>query len=232
MCFNLSIIDWTAISSIITGIMAILTLFAIIAAFRSAKAAKNSTAVAKQANDVAQRTLREMIYQREQMERPYIVIAFDCSFDNYSLFFTITNFGNRPATDVSVSFDDDFLIAVGNQNESEMSQESLVALSKPFYIAPHQSYKVYFGSIGSNIMKRTEDVVIDCTYKWLKSDNSVTAERNETRINLGNYHWISERWRNKGNQPIDKIAKSLNQIDKNISFLTKKMSIQEGAPDE
>jgi hypothetical protein len=80
----------------------------------------------------------------------------------------------------------------------------------------------FYLCLSSAIITRTEDVVIDCTYKWLKNDNSIAMEKNETRINLGNYHWISEKWRNKGNQPIDKIAKSLNQIDKNISFLIKK----------
>ena len=103
MIFDLCTIDWTAISSLITGLMAFLTLIAITIAFRS--------------NKIARKSFNEMVYQREQRERPYVAMGLDFDFENEMVLFTITNYGNRTADKVSVKFDDASLEAVGTPSE-------------------------------------------------------------------------------------------------------------------
>jgi len=186
------------------------------------------------ANKIASDVLQEMILQREQAERPYVVIGFECSFENNSLYFTLTNHGNRPAENVSVQFDEKFLNAVGDQkrngNQSDSDcryKDKLLLLLKPFNISLNQSYKVYFGSIGSDIMRYEENITITCSYGWRKINGETVTDKNEVTLNISNYHWISEKWLNKNNQPIDKIAKLLAKIEKNISKIANESSVQD-----
>ncbi|MCL2397091.1 MAG: hypothetical protein FWC93_03400 [Defluviitaleaceae bacterium] len=211
MHFDLCTIDWTAISSIVAGLVAILTLCAIIAAFR--------------ANKTSKAALAEMIYQREQSERALVIIAFDANFDNKTLYFTITNQGTRHAGKVSITFDSDFVRAVGQKSEkvslerAQRFQKKLeLFMRSQFDLAPQQSRKIYFAKLGSYVLYRDNDVHITYSYEWRKPDGKLDSDADSLAMNLSNYHWVSDIQINKGRQPIDRIANSLERIEKNVRY--------------
>lgn len=196
--------------------MAILTFVAILVAFNSNRIAKRATEDAKNANRIADATFKEMVYQREQQKRPYVSLSLDVDFEISKMFFTITNYRNRPADKISINFDDHFLKSVSDSIDNPKGNTFRVALDRlivsEFNLAPHQSRKIHFANIGSSVIKRNADIVISYSYQWLKGNGDIDTETNEPLINLSHYHWIGETWKNKGNQPLDKIVRSLEKF--------------------
>jgi hypothetical protein len=223
-------IDWVATSAVATTIMAFLTYTVIRKTSESNRISERSVSEARDANEIAERAFEEMVYQREQTERPFVIIELDFSFDNETAFFIVKNHGSRFADGISVSFDNDFIDAVGAdskegwQKRAEMFKATLQGFSNSkFHLAPQQSRKIYFAKIGSDVIGRTEDIHIGCSYEWVRSDGSKMQDCNETTMNLSDYHWVGEIWKNKGKQPINKIAKSLDSVNANMSKVGRKL---------
>jgi len=210
MTFDLTTIDWTAVYALVVAIMIILTVIAIIAAFRS-------NAQAKKANIISEKTLEELIDQRENAERPLITVGLDVNPDNKTAYFIISNHGNRPADKISVSFDENFLNALDDKG---FKSKIKLFLSSEFDLVPQQSYKIYFANFGDDVINRNADIQIDCSYEWYKSGGVRGQERSRSILNLSNYFWLGEIWKNKNNQPIDRIAASLDKIEKSIASIT------------
>lgn len=184
--------NWTAIASVGTVIGSFITAMAVIVALSSNKTSAN-------ANQISRNQLEEMIYQREQSERPYIEIGFEVI--NSFLCFIVSNEGIQSAKDVKLRFDDDFIDMV----DRDYFQDHLKQLNvSSIHIAPKQRYYIYFGIVSDGDVIKAENLKITCSYKGQHQEYD-----DEFHFNLNNYHWMI-----MPSTPLETIAKSF----KNFKF--------------
>lgn len=180
--------NWTAIASIGTCIGAIITAFAVISAIRSNKTAMD-------ANEISNKQFIEMVYQREQAERPYIEVSFE--FDKF-LCFVVSNEGMQSARNVKLRFNKEFIDMV-KDDDFKMHIENLNKSS--IFIAPKQKHLIYFGACGDEVAK-SGNVEISCLY-----EGKGRTYEDTFHFNMLNYQGMF-----KIIEPLDIIAKSFKDF--------------------
>jgi len=167
-------IYWPAVSAIATFAGSAGTFFAVVVAFRSNK-----------------NTLQQIKAEREQTERPRIVISLELK-ESY-VYFYICNTGLNCAENLKITFPQSFVSAFGEQNKNRERIPNfyeIINKSNPT-IAPKQKLPILLGSIHDELLTRNEDIKISCEYYWQKSD-TIKKSYNESFIfNLSMYNWVS-----------------------------------------
>lgn len=113
--------------------------------------------------------------QREKTERPYIQGYFD-SGNSGVIYFTIQNFGNSPAIDVTIKF------GLAPIDYAQRSLGDVSLFSKPIsFIAPGQNYR-QFVNVGFTLLAEGNPTKFDYTISYYSVSHQRFTERIETDL--------------------------------------------------
>ena len=192
-------INWTSVAAVATSISAVLTLIAVISAFKANKGAKDSLIAAFEANEISRAHLNEMIYQRKQSERPSVVVGM--VHKRKKMYFIISNEGKLNASCLKLRFNDAFINSLNDWRKTHMKKFN----ESTIHLAPNQKYSIAFARFGDDVIKSNNPVNITVSYM----DFNGQHYSDNITFDLTNYHWILE---SDADYPLDKIANSLKSI--------------------
>ena len=199
-------------------ILLVASTLATIATLAMAVATFKSVKEAKTANLIAHKTFNEMVCQRELSDRAYVVVTFNEDYRRGEMYFDITNYGKRIATNVSISVDNDFFdIIRDDDSEGKLTEHRVAALRRfldsKFILAPNQSRQIVFTRLGGAIITSDKNFTLKWSYAWEKADKSPEGEHHTLEIKFVNYHWLSG---STAKEPIVRIADSLEKIERDL----------------
>lgn len=177
--------------NLITTIYVAATIVIAFSNFKSAKASKEQT--------------EEIKKQYNEQNRPDIDVYFDI-LGNHMCVFILRNIGNKPATNLTVSINNEFInnMSLNNKNHIE------VMCNSKLYMSPNTEKNIYLGGIGSNFQNLCKNkAMINIKYDGYEK---------AFEFDLNDYSWMIVK------QDYDAMSvKALENINDNIKELKKTM---------